>query len=93
MRGCAISGVLWLGGWLAFAGALMAFLQQSYGQPPTATLGVGLLAGSWAKPTRLFLGDAARVARDLASSALRRFVLGILAAAAAAGLVAAFLSR
>jgi hypothetical protein len=48
---------------------------------------------NWAKPTRLFLGDAARVARDLASSALRRLAVGLLAGAAAAGLVAAFLSR
>ena len=45
------------------------------------------------KPVRLLAGDAARVASDLAASAVRRLVIGLLAGAAAAGVVAASLSR
>ncbi|HYN03802.1 MAG TPA: hypothetical protein VE359_15245, partial [Vicinamibacteria bacterium] len=48
---------------------------------------------NWGRPTRLMVGDAARVAADLGASAVRRLAVGLLAGAAAAGLVAAFLSR
>lgn len=48
MRGCATSGLLGLGGWLAFVGAVLAFLWHSHGIAPPASLGVGLLAGGFA---------------------------------------------
>ena len=45
------------------------------------------------KPVRLVPGDTARVASALVASAFRRLGLGLLAGAAAAGVVAAFVSR
>lgn len=45
------------------------------------------------KPVRLVPGDTARVASALLATAVRRLAIGLLVAGAAAGLVAAFLSR
>ncbi len=69
MRACAISGLLWLGGWLALSGVLMAFLQRAYGQPPAATLGVGLLAGGIGWLSAGLLWAAARAWRQRAALA------------------------
>lgn len=73
MRACAISGLLWVGGWLALSGVLMAFLQQAYGQPPAATLGVGLLAGGigWLSAGLLWAAVKARRQRVALAEALR----------------------
>jgi hypothetical protein len=73
MRACAISGLLWLGGWLAFSGALMALLQRSYGVPPAASLGVSLFAGGigWVSAGLLWAAVTAWRHRAALAGALR----------------------